>query len=264
MDENKCLPYSAQFVDEGTGTAGRDEWKDRIGTGVWIQPLCMSTNQPDSVRGTTFLQYTVLLLSNHQEEIQHPNHWSHLLVLENHHELQVHIQPKNHRSTMLQGNHLQSQEHLREVQILVISRSRSWVRPQSRFRRHGHKRYLYVQYRSIRTLFLIRVNQTSEAPIEEQPQTRTSDPLQIAAQLYPWSFMTSTLDACFKNAESAATVGLSCSVTVTNLDLLSYDRTTSRLVLKSSMLKKWRWLTNANASKPNGPLQYYMSWDPKL
>ncbi|KAF8806267.1 hypothetical protein BYT27DRAFT_7191591 [Phlegmacium glaucopus] len=46
----------------------------------------------------------------------------------------------------------------------------------------------------------------SEPPkIEEQPQTRTSDPLQIAAQMYPWSFMTSTLDACFKNAEAAAT-----------------------------------------------------------
>jgi hypothetical protein len=47
--------------------------------------------------------------------------------------------------------------------------------------------------------------QKTPTPIEEQPQTRTSDPLQIAAQIYPWSFMTSTLDACFKNAEAAAT-----------------------------------------------------------
>jgi len=41
--------------------------------------------------------------------------------------------------------------------------------------------------------------------IEEQPQRLTSDSLQIAAQIYPWSFMTSTLDACFKNAEVTST-----------------------------------------------------------
>ncbi|KAF8165678.1 hypothetical protein B0H34DRAFT_690015 [Crassisporium funariophilum] len=40
-------------------------------------------------------------------------------------------------------------------------------------------------------------------PVEQQP-TPTSDPLQIAAQIYPWTFMSSTLDACFKNAEAAA------------------------------------------------------------
>ncbi|KAG5728629.1 hypothetical protein E4T56_gene442, partial [Termitomyces sp. T112] len=32
----------------------------------------------------------------------------------------------------------------------------------------------------------------------------TSDPLQVAAQLYPWLYMTSTLDACFKSAEQTA------------------------------------------------------------
>jgi len=35
---------------------------------------------------------------------------------------------------------------------------------------------------------------------------RTSDPLQVAAQVYPWMHMSSTLDACFKGAEAAATV----------------------------------------------------------
>ncbi|KAF5392650.1 hypothetical protein D9757_001071 [Collybiopsis confluens] len=32
----------------------------------------------------------------------------------------------------------------------------------------------------------------------------TSDPLQVAAQHYPWMYMTSTLDACFKDAEQTA------------------------------------------------------------
>ncbi|KAJ7098676.1 hypothetical protein B0H15DRAFT_772095, partial [Mycena belliarum] len=32
----------------------------------------------------------------------------------------------------------------------------------------------------------------------------TSDPLQVAAQVYPWMYMSSTLDACFKSAEAAA------------------------------------------------------------
>lgn len=62
-------------------------------------------------------------------------------------------------------------------------------------------------------------NQAPEPPIEEPPQTHTSDPLQIAAQMYPWSFMTSTLDACFKNAEVAATVALSFSVSASYFDL---------------------------------------------
>ncbi|KAJ7167688.1 hypothetical protein C8R46DRAFT_1350650 [Mycena filopes] len=32
----------------------------------------------------------------------------------------------------------------------------------------------------------------------------TSDPLQVAAHVYPWMYMTSTLEACFKSAESTA------------------------------------------------------------
>ncbi|KAF8204667.1 hypothetical protein BJ912DRAFT_939024 [Pholiota molesta] len=41
--------------------------------------------------------------------------------------------------------------------------------------------------------------------VAEQQPARTSDPLQVAAQVYPWTYMTSTLDACFKDAEVAAT-----------------------------------------------------------
>ncbi|KAJ3501071.1 hypothetical protein NLJ89_g9506 [Agrocybe chaxingu] len=44
----------------------------------------------------------------------------------------------------------------------------------------------------------------SPAANEQQP-TRTSDPLQVAAQAYPWMFMSTTLDACFKSAETTAT-----------------------------------------------------------
>ncbi|KAF8969353.1 hypothetical protein BDZ97DRAFT_1915316 [Flammula alnicola] len=40
--------------------------------------------------------------------------------------------------------------------------------------------------------------------VAEQPPTRTSDPLQVAAQVYPWTYMSSTLDACFKGAETIA------------------------------------------------------------
>ncbi|KAJ7246601.1 hypothetical protein B0H12DRAFT_759645 [Mycena haematopus] len=32
----------------------------------------------------------------------------------------------------------------------------------------------------------------------------TTDSLQVAAQIYPWIYMTSTLEACFKSAETAA------------------------------------------------------------
>ncbi|KAJ7887579.1 hypothetical protein B0H14DRAFT_2695357 [Mycena olivaceomarginata] len=32
----------------------------------------------------------------------------------------------------------------------------------------------------------------------------TTDPLQVAAQVYPWIYMTSTLEACFKSSETAA------------------------------------------------------------
>ncbi|KAG5648719.1 hypothetical protein DXG03_000066 [Asterophora parasitica] len=40
--------------------------------------------------------------------------------------------------------------------------------------------------------------------IEEKAPAPTSDLLQVAAQLYPWLYMTSTLEACFQTAEAAA------------------------------------------------------------
>ncbi|PBK67036.1 hypothetical protein ARMSODRAFT_858689, partial [Armillaria solidipes] len=43
----------------------------------------------------------------------------------------------------------------------------------------------------------------SSLPAGPEPES-TSDPLQIAAQVYPWMYMTSTLDACFKDAEATA------------------------------------------------------------
>ncbi len=47
----------------------------------------------------------------------------------------------------------------------------------------------------------------SSLPAGPEPE-RTSDPLQIAAQVYPWMYMTSTLDACFKDAETTAKVSI--------------------------------------------------------
>ncbi|KAJ7248527.1 hypothetical protein C8J57DRAFT_1189777 [Mycena rebaudengoi] len=41
-------------------------------------------------------------------------------------------------------------------------------------------------------------NQSTSTP------TPTSDPLQVAAQAYPWLYMSSTLEACFQSAETAA------------------------------------------------------------
>ncbi|KAF9534573.1 hypothetical protein CPB83DRAFT_842538, partial [Crepidotus variabilis] len=35
-------------------------------------------------------------------------------------------------------------------------------------------------------------------------QAKSDDPLQIAAQVYPWTYMSTTLDACFKTAEDSA------------------------------------------------------------
>ncbi|KAJ7129183.1 hypothetical protein C8R44DRAFT_850459 [Mycena epipterygia] len=43
----------------------------------------------------------------------------------------------------------------------------------------------------------------AEQSSSSTPQS-TSDSLQVAAQVYPWMYMTSTLDACFKSAETAA------------------------------------------------------------
>ncbi|KAF9462016.1 hypothetical protein BDZ94DRAFT_1310037 [Collybia nuda] len=45
---------------------------------------------------------------------------------------------------------------------------------------------------------------TPPVSTKEQGPTPTSDPLQVAAQLYPWMYMTSTLEACFQTAEEAA------------------------------------------------------------
>ncbi|KAF8914292.1 hypothetical protein CPB84DRAFT_1758891 [Gymnopilus junonius] len=49
---------------------------------------------------------------------------------------------------------------------------------------------------------------TPPQPPAAEQQTPTVDPLQVAAQVYPWTYMTSTLDACFKDAEVAATADL--------------------------------------------------------
>ncbi|KAF9567417.1 hypothetical protein CPC08DRAFT_703305 [Agrocybe pediades] len=45
---------------------------------------------------------------------------------------------------------------------------------------------------------------SSSGPAPTQPSTNASDPLQLAAQVYPWAYMSSTLDACFDNAETTA------------------------------------------------------------
>ncbi|KAJ7223994.1 hypothetical protein C8J57DRAFT_1535891 [Mycena rebaudengoi] len=41
-------------------------------------------------------------------------------------------------------------------------------------------------------------------PTSTSTPTPTSDPLQVAAQAYPWLYMSSTLEACFQSAETAA------------------------------------------------------------
>ncbi|GLB34200.1 hypothetical protein LshimejAT787_0110840 [Lyophyllum shimeji] len=43
-----------------------------------------------------------------------------------------------------------------------------------------------------------------EPSVEGSAPAPTSDSLQVAAQLYPWLYMTSTLEACFQTAEEAA------------------------------------------------------------
>lgn len=53
---------------------------------------------------------------------------------------------------------------------------------------------------------LMKPSATLPPPIEEPVPTLTSDPLQVAAQLYPWLYMTSTLEACFQTAEETAKV----------------------------------------------------------
>ncbi|KAJ7506548.1 hypothetical protein B0H11DRAFT_2219247 [Mycena galericulata] len=45
---------------------------------------------------------------------------------------------------------------------------------------------------------------TTSTPSSNSAPQPTSDALQVAAQVYPWMYMTSTLDACFKSAETAA------------------------------------------------------------
>ena len=46
-------------------------------------------------------------------------------------------------------------------------------------------------------------NSQSQSRAENAP---TSDPLQIAAQIYPWLYMTSTLEKAFGDSERAAEV----------------------------------------------------------
>ncbi|KAJ3811988.1 hypothetical protein F5876DRAFT_75287 [Lentinula aff. lateritia] len=41
-------------------------------------------------------------------------------------------------------------------------------------------------------------------PSDDAKPNTTSDPLQVAAQHYPWMYMASTLDACFEDAEEVA------------------------------------------------------------
>ncbi|KAE9407232.1 hypothetical protein BT96DRAFT_914819 [Gymnopus androsaceus JB14] len=58
----------------------------------------------------------------------------------------------------------------------------------------------------------LNVNNDPETATDPKPSSddakastnATSDPLQVAAQQYPWLYMTSTLDACFKDAEKNA------------------------------------------------------------
>ncbi|KAJ6486475.1 hypothetical protein C8R47DRAFT_524198 [Mycena vitilis] len=45
--------------------------------------------------------------------------------------------------------------------------------------------------------------QPEQSSSESVPQP-TTDSLQVAAQIYPWMYMTSTLEACFKSSEAAA------------------------------------------------------------
>ncbi|KAG6861960.1 hypothetical protein C0995_009144 [Termitomyces sp. Mi166 len=45
---------------------------------------------------------------------------------------------------------------------------------------------------------------TNSKPSAADKPIPTSDSLQVAAQLYPWIYMTSTLDACFESAEQSA------------------------------------------------------------
>ncbi|KAH9482336.1 hypothetical protein JR316_0004434 [Psilocybe cubensis] len=42
-------------------------------------------------------------------------------------------------------------------------------------------------------------------PVGDPSTTKTTDPLQVASQVYPWTYMSSTLDACFNAAEASAT-----------------------------------------------------------
>jgi len=56
-----------------------------------------------------------------------------------------------------------------------------------------------------RTLSLTYFTQTPP-PSPPQDTSHITDALQVAAQVYPWTYMTSTLDACFKSAEAIPTV----------------------------------------------------------
>jgi hypothetical protein len=52
----------------------------------------------------------------------------------------------------------------------------------------------------------------------------TADSLQVAAQRYPWLYMSSTLDACFAEAEKTASVCLTSNLETSNFDLLFTER----------------------------------------
>ncbi|KAJ7637208.1 hypothetical protein B0H17DRAFT_1107204 [Mycena rosella] len=68
----------------------------------------------------------------------------------------------------------------------------------------------------------------SNANANPAPQP-TSDPLQVAAQVYPWMYMTSTLDACFKSAETAAEKDLAARTAELALEAADLSEQRARL-----------------------------------
>lgn len=90
------------------------------------------------------------------------------------------------------------------VSDAVVGKSPSVSRTPSRGSDSGRFKVTKLSSTTV-TLPTTWAQKTSASEPPTIDQTRTSDPLQVAAQAYPWSFMTSTLDACFKNAEVAAT-----------------------------------------------------------
>lgn len=140
---------------------------------------------------------------------QHQNPHRHLVT--GHRVLLARAQPhrQSRRPLDLHPRRIISVKRLPGVQNLG-SRSRKLARRPSLCRRHGHPNLLLVWFLNLSILPVDKFFQAPEPPkgpaALEQAPMRTSDPLQVAAQVYPWMHMSSTLDACFKDAEAAATV----------------------------------------------------------